>query len=136
MLKRTAPRGSGKTGFHSTFSGETGWRGGGGGQGSARSGLSGPGRGSGDSGGGGGVEVRGVSGVAHLVFGLQRQTSGQQGLAHEKNRAARVETHLVWAAVVHPVLPVTVEAAGASAKMKDAGSKAFSIQRERAAQAA
>lgn len=96
---------------------------GGGGQGSARSGLSGPGRGSGDSGGGDGVEVRGVGDVAHLVFRLQHETSSQVGSADEESRARRIQTHthLVWTAAVHPVLPVTVEAAGASVKMRNAG---------------
>lgn len=64
--------------FHCTFSGETGWRVGGGGQGSAHSDLSGPGRGFGGSGGGDRIEVCGVSGVTHLVFRLQHETSGQE----------------------------------------------------------
>lgn len=90
---------------------------GGGGQGSARSDLSGPGRGFGEGGGGDRVEARGVGDVTHLFFRLQHQTSGQEELADEKSRAGRTQTHLIWAAVVHPVLPVTVEAAGTSEKM-------------------
>lgn len=98
---------------------------GGGGQGSAHSRLSGPGRGFGHSGSGDRVEVRGLSDVTHLVFRLQCETSGQEDLADEKSRAGRIQTHLIWAAVVHPVLPVTVEAAGTSEKMRNTGSKTF-----------
>lgn len=67
--------------FYRTFSGETGGRVGGGGQVSARSDLSGPGRGFGNGGGGDRVQQRGVSGVAHLVLGLQheRKWSGREG---------------------------------------------------------
>lgn len=122
-------RGSGNldAGFHRTFSGETAGRVGGGGQGSARGDLSGPGRGCGDSGGGDRVEVRGVRDVTHLVFRLQQETSGREELGDEKSRAGRLQTHLIRAAVVHPVLPVTVEAAGASEKMRNAGSKTLMI---------
>lgn len=101
---------------------------GGGGQGSARSDLSGPGRGFGQSGGGDGVEGCGLADITHLVFCLQQQTSSQT----ESDQRSRlwIQTHLIWAAVVHPVLPVSVEAAGTSEKKRNSGSQDISDSEE------
>lgn len=118
--------------FYRTFSGETGGRVGGGGQVSACSDLPGPGRGFG--GGGDGVEDRAVRDVTHLVLRLQHETSGQE--EDERTGAEQIQTHLVWTAVVHPVLPVTVEAAGTSAEMRNAGLFRVILNSEMAAQAA
>lgn len=104
--------------FYRTFSGETGGRVGGGGQVSACRDLPGPGRGFGGGGGGGdGVEDGGVRDVAQLVLRLQHETSGQE--EDGGAGAEQTQTHLIWAAVVHPVLPVTVEAAGTSAERRN-----------------
>lgn len=105
---------------------------GGGGQVSACSDPSGPGRAFG--GGGDGVEDRGVRGVTHLVLRLQHETSGQQ--EGEGTGAEQIQTHLIGTAVVHPVLPVTVEAAGTSAAMRNTGLFKVILNSEMAAQAA
>lgn len=49
------------------------------------------------------------------------------------SRAGGIRTHLIWAAVVHPVLPVTVEAAGTSEKMRNKSFKDI-LDSERAAE--
>lgn len=120
--------------FYWTFSGETGGRVGGGGQVSACSDLPGPGRGFGGGGGGDGVEDRGVRDVTHLVLRLQHETSGQE--EDEGTGAEQIQTHLIWTAVVHPVLPVAVEAAGTSAGTRNTGLFKGILNSETAAQAA
>lgn len=102
-----------------TFGGDAGGRLGGGGRVSVGRGFSAPGRGFGAQRGGEGVDVRGVGDVAQLVLCLGIIKKGARVTQSKATPPPRWilpprpgARYLVWAAVVHPVLPMAVEAAG------------------------
>lgn len=72
--------------------------------------------------------------MSHILsFVCNRRQAVRDNQQMRKGDSVGVHTHLVWAAVVHPVLPVSVEAAGTSEKRRNTCSQDI-LNSEKAAQ--
>lgn len=75
-----------------------------------------------------------MSVMSHILsFVCNRRQAVRDNQQMRKGDSVWVHTHLVWAAVVHPVLPVSVEAARTSEKRRNTCSQDI-LNSEKAAQ--